>query len=502
MAGKKISQLPAVTSASLNDIFPVVQAGITYKESIQQLSNLLSVEINISIKRPCLVATTVNLTATYANGGSGIDATLTNAGVQAPLTIDGVALSIGDRVLVKNQSSALQNGIYSVTNIGSVVTNWVLTRTTDYDEVVQINPGDWIIVTAGSTQANTSWIETAIVISIGVSAITFSQFTASFPISVQFGGTGLTTFTTPYGLVSAGTTATGALQTLATGSTGQVLQSAGASALPTWSTPTYPSSSGTTNTLIRSNGTNNVYTTATFADTYTANNILYASGTNAVAGGTPTTIAALFTLPTSQSFTSGSGTYNTPANCRYIIISMVGGGGGGGGSGNTGTAPTNGGNGGNTVFSTLTAGGGGGGNASNVGNFGGLGGITSGTGNLLNIAGKAGFSKGISIGGQIVYGGPGGDSYLGNGGCRGDYDDAGQAGTGFGGGGQGGALSAGNGPGCGGGGGGFVKHRINLPANSYSYSVGAAGTAGAADTGGVAGAAGSAGYILVEEYYI
>jgi hypothetical protein len=57
-------------------------------------------------------------------------------------------------------------------------------------------------------------------------------------IAVTAGGTGRSTSTTAYGLIAAGTTATGALQTLATGSTTDILVSGGASALPVWTTAT------------------------------------------------------------------------------------------------------------------------------------------------------------------------------------------------------------------------------------------------------------------------
>jgi hypothetical protein len=78
-------------------------------------------------------------------------------------------------------------------------------------------------------------------------------------------------------------TATAGALLASTATAGKVLQS-GSSAAPTWSTPTYPSASGTSGTILRSNGTNNVYTTSTFADTYTASNLLYSNGSNAVTG--------------------------------------------------------------------------------------------------------------------------------------------------------------------------------------------------------------------------
>jgi len=64
---------------------------------------------------------------------------------------------------------------------------------------------------------------------------------------------------------------------------GKILQS-GASTAPSWSTPTYPSASGSVGKILRADGTNNVYSTATFADTYAASNLLYSNGANAVTG--------------------------------------------------------------------------------------------------------------------------------------------------------------------------------------------------------------------------
>ena len=60
---------------------------------------------------------------------------------------------------------------------------------------------------------------------------------------------------------------------------GKVLQS-GASAAPTWSTPTYPSASGTSGKLIRADGTNNVYTTFTIPTTFATGSFPYGSSTD------------------------------------------------------------------------------------------------------------------------------------------------------------------------------------------------------------------------------
>ncbi len=96
-------------------------------------------------------------------------------------------------------------------------------------------------------------------------------------------GTGATSFTA-YAPVVGGTTATGALQSSAAGTAGQLYQSAGASAVPTWTTPTYPSASGTSGKVLQSDGTNLVYSTSTFPTTSaTALKYLRSDGTNWIA---------------------------------------------------------------------------------------------------------------------------------------------------------------------------------------------------------------------------
>lgn len=124
---------------------------------------------------PVLVATVANLTATYANGTSGVGATLTNSGTQTALAIDGVALVVGNRVLVKDQASALQNGIYTVTNTGSASTNWVLTRSTDYDVPAQLIRGDIVSVISGTLSSASLWMLTSIVTIVGTDSFTFAK---------------------------------------------------------------------------------------------------------------------------------------------------------------------------------------------------------------------------------------------------------------------------------------------------------------------------------------
>ena len=96
------------------------------------------VAAGIAYHAPVRLASTANLSAAYANGSSGVGATLTNNGTQAALLLDGIAAVQGDRVLIDAQSNAAHNGVYTVTNIGSASINWVLTRATDADTYANV----------------------------------------------------------------------------------------------------------------------------------------------------------------------------------------------------------------------------------------------------------------------------------------------------------------------------------------------------------------------------
>lgn len=243
------------------------------------------------------VSSTANLNATYLNGVAGVGATLVNAGALAAFSIDGQSPAINSRVLVKDQSSTFQNGVYTLTIVGDGSTAWALTRALDYNTPAEINVGDVVPGQTGTVNANTSWLEGATVTTIGTDPITFTQFQSAplaLPVVVANGGTGRTTLTNHGVLVGATTTA---ITQLAAGSAGQVLQSGGASADPAYSTPTYPSASGSAGKVVVSDGTNNIYSTPTFPNaSASSGKFIRSDGTNWIAS-TPT-------LPTSAG-TSG-----------------------------------------------------------------------------------------------------------------------------------------------------------------------------------------------------
>ena len=131
------------------------------------------------------VITLVNATGLTqaALGNGGVGATLTNSGTQAALTVDGVLMTVGARVLVQGQTSQLENGIYAVTTVGTGATNWVLTRSIDGDSYqptsdTALCAGSYFFIAQGSISAGSSYVLTAPPgeIIIGVDSIVFSQF--------------------------------------------------------------------------------------------------------------------------------------------------------------------------------------------------------------------------------------------------------------------------------------------------------------------------------------
>jgi hypothetical protein len=167
----------------------------------------------ISYHEPVFVEspnTAGNLNATYNNGSSGVGATLTNAGTQVALTIDGVLMTVNKRVLIYNQTNQFENGVYTVTTVGDGSTNWVLTRATDADTYGLRDPNalgynDAFFVTNGNTGAGETYVCTTTgVITFGTTAITFAQISSA---QVYTAGTGLTLTGTQFSITNTAVTA-------------------------------------------------------------------------------------------------------------------------------------------------------------------------------------------------------------------------------------------------------------------------------------------------------
>ena len=139
-----------------------------------------SVANGLDVKDSVRVATTAALaTSTYNNGAGTI-----TADANAALVIDGVTLSTNDRVLVKNQASAVQNGVYKVTNTGSGAAAWVLTRTPDADQASEITGGAFVFVEEGTANADNGYVFTHNgTPTLGTDDITVAQFSGAGQIS-------------------------------------------------------------------------------------------------------------------------------------------------------------------------------------------------------------------------------------------------------------------------------------------------------------------------------
>jgi len=115
---------------------------------------------------------------------SAATATTVNINLSSPpAAIDGVTLTDTMRVLVKDQSTTSQNGIYVYsTSTGQ------LSRASDFDSAAEIDGGDFVFVTGGTINNDTGWVQTETVITIGTDPIIFTQFSGA---GTYTAGTGL-----------------------------------------------------------------------------------------------------------------------------------------------------------------------------------------------------------------------------------------------------------------------------------------------------------------------
>jgi hypothetical protein len=157
----------------------------------------------LHVHAACAAATTGTLasitggTVTYNNGTAGVGATLT---LSVALTVlDGYTLLNGDRVLVKNEATQANNGIYTWATGGTV-----LTRATDFDTAAEMASGDFTFVTNGTLYANTGWVQTDPVTVVGTSPVTWIQFSGA---GAYTAGTGLTLTGTQFSITNTAVTA-------------------------------------------------------------------------------------------------------------------------------------------------------------------------------------------------------------------------------------------------------------------------------------------------------
>ena len=142
----------------------------------------------LAIQAPAVCGSTATLavmsggTVTYDNGTAGVGATLTISG-DTLTAIDGVTLTVGDRIVIKDEASSPNNGIYTYTS------TTVLTRATDFDTPAEMAGGDFVFIQQGTLLNDTGFVMTDPVVTVGTSDVTFVQFSGAGSFTA---GAGLT----------------------------------------------------------------------------------------------------------------------------------------------------------------------------------------------------------------------------------------------------------------------------------------------------------------------
>ena len=175
---------------------PVNGGDATNKDYVDALAN------GLSWKQAVVAATTGpgTLATSFENGD----------------TIDGVTLTTGMRILIKDQTAQDENGIYVVQATGAPV------RSTDMDATTPINEinGAAVFVEQGTTNADTAWVQIADVVTLGTDPIVWAQFAGA---GAYTAGNGLQLIGNQFSLISPVTVANGGTGLSSTPSNGQVL---------------------------------------------------------------------------------------------------------------------------------------------------------------------------------------------------------------------------------------------------------------------------------------
>ena len=176
---------------------PTSALQLATKQYVDAVAEGLHVHASCAAATPGTLASITGGTVTYNNGTAGVGATLT---LSVALTVlDGYTLLNGDRVLVKNEATQANNGIYTWATGGTV-----LTRATDFDTAAEMASGDFTFISNGTLYASTGWVQTDPVTVVGTSPVTWIQFSGS---GAYTAGTGLTLTGTQFSITNTAVTA-------------------------------------------------------------------------------------------------------------------------------------------------------------------------------------------------------------------------------------------------------------------------------------------------------
>ena len=127
-----------------------------------------SVAQGLQVKAAVVAATTANIAGTYSNGAGTITPT------SSVTTIDGVSINDGDRILVKDQSTAVENGVYVTSGSGSL-----LTRASDSTSAADLTAGQFFFIQSGTNNGDAGFVQTNIITTVGSDNIVYTQFSGA-----------------------------------------------------------------------------------------------------------------------------------------------------------------------------------------------------------------------------------------------------------------------------------------------------------------------------------
>ena len=186
----RLDQMAAPTAAvSLNSQKLTNLATPTADTDAATKAYVDAARLGLDVKASVRLASAASVSATYnATGGVSARGQFT----AAPNTLDGVALAAGDRLLLKDQGSGAQNGLWVVSTLGTG-SNGIWDRASDFDSDAQVTSGAFMFVEEGASNADSGWVLTTnnpiVVGGASGTALTFAQFSGAGQITA---GAGLT----------------------------------------------------------------------------------------------------------------------------------------------------------------------------------------------------------------------------------------------------------------------------------------------------------------------